>query len=249
MNEPLQCRVINLDRSVERLAAVTENLSTIPIVWSRFPAFEPPENDFLSDVRYRKDRASAMLGRQLSRGEMGCFQSHLGVLEQFLSSSATHCLALEDDIQMSCEDFQKLCDIFDWLKTAAAPRWSCLNLAGVYHKRFRAIESFKTVSLRRAYQFPVLTSALLWSRAGAGDFIHMVSRDGIWGPVDYQLRSYLAKTGLGLSVSQPLFKLSTDTSTISGRYISESAKLLSKAYLKRKSTLYFWSTLNQIKGT
>lgn len=81
-----QAFYINLERSVDRRARMQSLLAALPgeIPVSRFPAVEVAEG--------RGD---------LSAAELGCYLSHLGVLER--AGDARHTLILEDDVVFSSE--------------------------------------------------------------------------------------------------------------------------------------------------
>ncbi|MDV7392756.1 glycosyltransferase family 25 protein, partial [Arthrospira platensis SPKY1] len=89
MNEMLQIRVINLDRSYDRLEFVSQGLSLSGLKWSRFPAIELPESGWSDHEIYVKGQSKRFYWDDLSRGELGCFLSHLEVMKQFLSSDKT----------------------------------------------------------------------------------------------------------------------------------------------------------------
>lgn len=91
------CQVVNLDRNPERLSSISAQLHAIGIGFTRFSAVNgaslsniPPE--VLNRAAYRKQH-----GKEVAPGEIGCFLSHLGLMQAFLKTHHSHCLVLEDD--------------------------------------------------------------------------------------------------------------------------------------------------------
>jgi len=237
-------RVINLDRCEDRLQHITAELAAVGLQWERLAAVEPTADGYLAHPLYRAGKAKRFHGVDLARGEIGCFLSHIEALQTFLDSGRTHLLVPEDDVDLP-PDFQPfLTDLTTELKRLAWD-WSCLNLSASYDKRYKSIctpamPSFKGRTLRRAFYFPTLTSALLWSRSGAQAFLEHVRRHGMYLPVDQQLRAHLAKTGRGLSLSTPVVDLLPMPTSIEAR-INQRHPM---ARLRRNAANYGWAYLN-----
>lgn len=89
--------VINLDRSPQRLANMRERLAGWPWPWERLPAVdgsalaEWPAAE-VDEAAYRRRH-----GRELPRGEVGCYLSHLRAMRRFLETGSEHLVLLEDD--------------------------------------------------------------------------------------------------------------------------------------------------------
>jgi glycosyl transferase family 25 len=109
--------VINLDRDVERLASIRDNLAKLGLGFERLPAVmgkDVPEWEKLVDLpayawRNRLDTPRA--------GEVGCYLSHLKAMETFLRTDAPWCVILEDDVEVlpACaEVLQSLAEKDDW---------------------------------------------------------------------------------------------------------------------------------------
>lgn len=89
--------VINLDRSVDRLAQISANLAQHGFEFTRISAVDgrllPPDAPLpLDRVTFKRDN-----GRDMLPGEIGCFMSHLNVLTAFLESPYQYAVILEDD--------------------------------------------------------------------------------------------------------------------------------------------------------
>lgn len=109
--------VINLDRDVERMASIRANLEALGLPFERLSAVmgkDVPEWEKLVDMsayawRNRLDTPRA--------GEVGCYLSHLKVLETFLRTDAPWCVVLEDDVEVlpACVDvLRSLSEKNDW---------------------------------------------------------------------------------------------------------------------------------------
>lgn len=218
--ERLWIQVINLDRSDERLRAVASGLNAARIHWSRLRAIEPPVHNYLDHPLYNKTGVRRYLGADLRRGEIGCFLSHMEALKHFLSSGAELTLVLEDDADFSGVDLIAFNEIVDELLEMPQSSWACLNLTEVYVKWRDLLRETERWTLYRAYYFPMLASGLVWSRAGAKNFLDFVRRRGIFLPVDQQIRFFLAQNGHGLSLDKPLIPLFGFSTTIADRDLS-----------------------------
>lgn len=109
--------VINLDRDTERMASIHDNLTRLGLAYERLPAImgkDVPDWEKLVDHsaytwRNRLDTPRA--------GEVGCYLSHLKVLETFLRTDAPWCVVLEDDVEVlpACVDvLRALGEKDDW---------------------------------------------------------------------------------------------------------------------------------------
>ena len=232
MSEMLQIRVINLDRSYERLEFVSQGLNSSGLKWSRFPAIELPESGWSDLEFYVKGQSKRFYWDDLSRGELGCFLSHLGVMEQFLSSDKTLLLDLEDDVEFTAESAQYLLKILDVLNHPDFGYWDCINLTSVYEKRRRILMDFGDWKIFRAFCFPMLSSGMLWSRPGVERFVRRVARDGIFLPVDQQVRYYLSEDGVGLSLDKPVIGLRSVSTTIGDRRVGRPRYPVAKMKLR-----------------
>jgi glycosyl transferase family 25 len=203
-----------LDRSADRLRSVASDLDGANLNWVRFRAVEPPLSTYLDHHLYNSRLARKFNGVDLNRGQMGCFLSHIGVIEAFLSSDDAYLLVLEDDVAIVDDSVRVLSEVLAYLRAGHVKGWQCLNLTEVYSKRRRLIVGFDSWRLYRAYYFPILTSGLLWSRSGAKSFLNHVLSKGVFLPVDQQLRFHLAEVGGGLSLGCPVIQLRNYSSTI-----------------------------------
>lgn len=91
--------VINLDRAPERLVRIGARLDTLGLPWSRFSAVE-------GKLLTAEDQAQLLdrpgferrHGMTPTLGELGCYVSHVRVMQAFLDSGHDFALILEDDV-------------------------------------------------------------------------------------------------------------------------------------------------------
>lgn len=122
-----QAWVINLDRAPDRLARISARLHELGLAYARLPALDArqmlPEQRALLD-----DRAFHRLhGMTPLLGELGCYLSHVAVLQQFLASSARFALVLEDDVRLH----DSLPAVLRGL-ARLAERWDMVKLSAVH---------------------------------------------------------------------------------------------------------------------
>lgn len=240
---------INLDRSVDRLAALREQFHRSGRQFDRFSAIEPSEVDTHPEFDDRHFRR--IHNRGIRKGELGCALSHKRCLEKFLTTREEHCLIFEDDICFDAESFPTIDATIAWLAEHPNVRWHCINLSSSYRRRFRDLVGIRARRLRRSWQFPLLTSALLWNRAGAEAFLDHLNANLIYTPVDNQLRLMLSRSGLGLSYDRPPVGLSHFESVIAPDVGAgkNDLRLRNSWYdLRRRVPVYGWAIWNSFRG-
>lgn len=148
--------LINLDRSGDRLAAMTGRLSTLGLDYARFSAVDgAAEWDRLSQTL--DDAAfSRNVGRDVMRAEIGAYHSHLGVWRAFLATDADVALVLEDDVVFH-DDFSTAIG----LAMGQQRRWDFLKL-----NRIRA-----QFPVRRGTLGPYTLNAYRGSATGLGAYL------------------------------------------------------------------------------
>jgi glycosyl transferase, family 25 len=110
--EDINVYVINLDRSPERLAQISNRLSTLQVPFERVSAFDASKSD-LSTCRIDRQVFTKVHGRKNIRdAEIGCHQSHVTALNNFIRSEKTFAVIFEDDIDVG----QGLSSTLDQLK-------------------------------------------------------------------------------------------------------------------------------------
>lgn len=205
MSTSLTTYLINLDGSDLRLARSAAQLDAAGIDYQRVPAFDGRRLSVAEFPDHDAAAARAYMGRALRGGEIGCYLSHLDCARRFLQSGADVGLVLEDDFELVPGMTYVLNQALDWL-AASGEDWFLINIGARKSKIFSPIASFAArgqgFSLRRAHYFPMTTTAIVWSRAGAQAFV-----DGhrtIFAPVDNYFRFWLTRNGRGLCIYPPI---------------------------------------------
>ena len=156
----IQALLINLADSSERLAQSRCILDKADLPAERFNAVDG-RTCLPTDVPgYDDITATRTIGRSLRPGEIGCFLSHRSALRSFLETDQPALLLLEDDLTVA-SDLAMICnDTLNWLN-ANAPNWRAVHLASTYDKYSRKITDVAGCDLKRAYAFPLFTTAIL----------------------------------------------------------------------------------------
>ena len=120
--------VINLDKDVERLQRITQQLGPTGLAWTRISAVygrDLPEADrqrLLDSAAYRRKH-----GMEPALGELGCYLSHVAVMRALLASSHRYALVLEDDVLLT----PALLPVLQGLLRHAG-RWDMVKLSQVH---------------------------------------------------------------------------------------------------------------------
>lgn len=246
MIDKLSVRVINLDRSADRLDTIHQQLSAADTVFTRFAARDMRTANANDVNTYDDAHANRLYGRPLTMAEIGCYLSHLGCLQDFVASDDEWLLVLEDDAVVPP-------DLLDWcgptleaLDKVRGGAWHCVNLSQAYRKRRRFLVDVGKFRLFRAFYFPTLTSALLWSREGAIAFLNAPEGRKIYGPIDNQIRTHLCRTGGGISTDVPPIPQSDAQSVIGNAGRADASVRFGLAYSRRKYPNYLWAIYNQL---
>ena len=194
------CYLINLDRSPQRLAAMQARLAGLGIDYTRIAAVDGAQ---LADEGFLRHTADNRYYKPIRRGEVGCYLSHLEVLQAFIDSGARYALVLEDDCLFDA-DFNAV------LQAAIALRddtrdpllqWDVLKLN---RKRRRWVVLAPLTASRQLVEYglsvPITTAAAVWTRAAAGRFLHAYR--GTTRPIDCDLQ-HPWEFGLDILALQP----------------------------------------------
>lgn len=119
--------VINLDRSPERLAAISAQLEGLGLPWTRqravdAKAFTPEQQALLDVAEYHRKH-----GKEPVPGELGCYLSHVEVMQAFLTGPHEYALILEDDADLLPELPAVLAAL-----EACPQRWDMVKLSAVH---------------------------------------------------------------------------------------------------------------------
>ncbi len=191
--------LINLDRATSRRDAAVAQLHQLNLSAQIVPAVDGATLTEAQWACYDAQAAFTRSGRSLSPGEIGCYLSHVDCARRFLASGAEMALVLEDDFKADPDFPALLHELTRHLSDT--PGWDVVNL-GNTAKRFAIVTApicteGRQWPLCRAHHFPVLTTALLWSREGARAFL--ANAFPIFRPVDQMLKDWCIRSGRGLA--------------------------------------------------
>lgn len=211
--------LINLDGSDQRLEQATKQLNAVKWPYERFSAYDGRGKKLTEFSQYNDKLSQQLLGRSLLNSELGCYLSHQGCVEKFLSTDADYLVVLEDDMQISADFSEKMHQILEYLDTHQDLEWYLVNIAAKKKKFAKDIIQFGDFALWHAYYFPIRGLGLIWSRKGAEAFLQQAQP--ICKPVDILFQSWLSKTGKGLGVWPALVKPAGLDSDILGTVASQ----------------------------
>jgi glycosyl transferase family 25 len=120
--------VINLDRAPQRLARIGEQLDALGMAWSRFSAVEGRQLPAAEQAQLLDHPGFERChGMTPTLGELGCYLSHVRVMQAFLDSPHDFALILEDDVKPT----PGLPEVLRRL-TAAPGRWDMVKLSAIH---------------------------------------------------------------------------------------------------------------------
>ena len=245
MNEEFRCYVINLDSSKTRLSDFEAAFKDTKLKIERISAVD----GHLIDIKdFSDDKlCQRKMGRGIQPGEVGCYLSHKKAIEQFLSTGSSYTIIFEDDA-IPNEGFEKtVVNIIEkFLKhnnSAAA-----VNLGAMDFKYSSKVLAINDKTLRCTHRFPMLATAVLWTRYGAKKFLE--SSSPITMPYDNFLRYLFSGTNEAFSIQPPIVRFSGIESDIAARNenIRRSARNRSKLYFYRKQRRTIRDKISAIKG-
>ena len=200
--------LINLDGSDERLASASAQLQQHGIAFERISAVDGRKFDVDSHPLYDKKRALRYMGRDLVGGELGCYMSHIKCAQALLASDADIAVVLEDDMHCQHNFLPYIVEAVQWLESHGHNDWQVFNFGNQKMKISTALhpmtQAAKTSTLHAAHYFPMTTTGLVWSRAGAAEFLRQVEQHRIFAPVDNFMRYWQTRAGKGYCFWPPL---------------------------------------------
>ncbi len=158
--------VINLQEDIGRLDAMKSRLGALGLSFQRFPAYRGRD----VPARWLGEFESQSYGIDasfLKDGEIGCYASHLGVLETFLQTDASAALVLEDDVELRM-NFLSILDNLQYIPSG----WDILRLSNPalnLHIVLRPLAS--GANLVKYYNIPMVAAGYFISRCGAAKVI------------------------------------------------------------------------------
>jgi glycosyl transferase, family 25 len=119
--------VINLDRAPDRLARITEQLQRLQLPFTRLSAVDARTMTASEQAALDAPNYCRQHGMTPLLGELGCYLSHVRLMQQFLQSEAEFAMVLEDDVMLH----DGLPAVLQGLLAQPA-RWDMVKLSGVH---------------------------------------------------------------------------------------------------------------------
>ncbi|NEX93557.1 glycosyltransferase family 25 protein [Caulobacter sp. 17J65-9] len=168
--------LINLDRDTERLGLMDAQFARLGLAYERFSAVRGDALGAAARWFHLVDGVSPTL----TRGEVGCYASHLGVMERLVESGAPAALVCEDDCRLS-ERLPGLLAEVDGLPAG----WDLVRLATLPVKQ--AVVRAACIgggALVKYSRIPVGAGAYLISRRGAEKYLAWAAKAPLVHPYD-----------------------------------------------------------------
>jgi len=124
---PFLTLVINLDRSPQRLLAISKQLAGLNMPWERLPAAEGKLYSLEDAELVDLPEFGRRHGKTPLHGELGCYLSHVWAMRRFLETDSPYALILEDDVHIAAH----LPQVLDVLAACSAD-WDMVKLSGVH---------------------------------------------------------------------------------------------------------------------
>lgn len=180
--------LINLDRSHERLANATSQLSFSGCEFERISAVDGKTlSDSDINKYFDKKKASKRYHYNLTIGEIGCYLSHIKCWEKIVKDDLDFAVILEDDLVLN-SNFKEVIEAIPSLGT----NWHYLKLSCPFkHRPYKPVEQTKTrngidISLVKYNKPPTGTVAQVVSREGAKRLLE--KKPPFFRPIDVDLQ-------------------------------------------------------------
>ncbi|MCB5412316.1 glycosyltransferase family 25 protein [Pseudogemmobacter faecipullorum] len=206
---------INLDSSDERRASIEAGLLAAGIPHAeRVSAFDGRKIDLTRTADVDLKKAYRFLGRPLRGAEYGCYKSHLDCIDRFLATDSAYGIVLEDDAEIDPMFCKVVEETIAALEAKGEP-WDIVHLGPNKMKIYTPTDHLSGGhDLVRAHYFPMLTTALLWSREGARNV--QQNHALVTMPVDTQFREIMVQRGSGYAIWPPITSQTGVDSDIDG---------------------------------
>jgi len=174
--QPFDCWVINMD--AQRWVHMQSELSRTGIVAERFDAVRGLDiPDRFQEAFFDGSNRRA----PLSDGEIGCYSSHLVLLERIVARGRPG-LVLEDDLRLD-RDIAQLPVFLPLLPEG----WGAVRMTGIAKSPRRSVAILSSDRVLCEYmRLPHATGAILWSPRGAAAFLRAHEHRTL--PIDEDLR-------------------------------------------------------------
>ncbi len=215
--------VINLDRSKERWAKISESTRNTGLDLQRLPAVDG--RDFAGDFPNRNLDQRLFRqrhGRKVLAGELGCYLSHLAALARVAASDAEVTIIAEDDVLFTPDLERRVRAIF-----AAGPQIELLKL--VNHRTSAFLRHGRSAlgdEFGRCLHGPQ-GSAACYALTPAGAAKLLAALDTMWLPYDIAFERGWSTGVATYTTRQPLIRFQPDqaATTIATRIEYRNSKL------------------------
>ena len=126
--------VINLERSQARRDAMERQLLRLGLPFTFFKAIDGGKLDPTALPDYDAKKRHWYFGQDLSLSEIGCYLSHLHLIEKIVTEKPTYAVILEDDLNIDNE-FAMVLHALGQLTAS----WDMIRLAGLRHRPTQAL--------------------------------------------------------------------------------------------------------------
>lgn len=202
--------LINLERSKDRLAAVTASAEEHGLHLTRIPAADGRALDAEQLRTLDEAKFHEVCGKGVLPGEIGCYVSHLHALKQIAEGNAEMGVVLEDDVRFT-PDFAPMLD-----RLARVDGWDVVKLinhrTGGFVRHLRLTDSY---SLGRCLHGPMGSAAAYVVRRDAARRL-LVAMAKMSSPFDVELeRGWAHKVNL-FTLDNPVVSIKYTGSEIAG---------------------------------
>lgn len=182
-DDPCPIFVINLDASVDRMDAAAAQLARAGLGFERIPAVDGRALDAAEAARLCPLGAGGFYS-PLTRGEIGCYLSHLRAMRTMEERGIRRCLVLEDDFDLApgfAACLHELCALGDRLPDAVKLHGS--------RRRGQVVATLPSGrALVRSSSPPICTVCTLWTMEGARKLVAASAL--LRRPIDVQLKHW-----------------------------------------------------------
>jgi glycosyl transferase family 25 len=166
--------VINLDRSADRLAAVTRTLHALGLPFERIEAVDGGKLSGEEISQLASNNGFAFF-KPLTRGEIGCALSHRRALERVVELGCPCALILEDDFALqedvAADGGARFRDVLAALSALGTACPDAVNLFGRRPRGAIVRTLGDSAQLLRSVSPPVGNVAVFWTQTGARKFL------------------------------------------------------------------------------
>jgi len=199
--------VINLLRSSARRVSIEGQAKNLGITVKFIEAIDGEEISDVKSVGYDRRANRREYGRLLTKGEIGCYASHISAAKAFIATKEKYAIILEDDASID-EDFlyfyQNALDVLGVIEQDM----KLVNLCKVSAPSKRSSEIVHSlqhsISFYETYEFPTVARGIMWSRNGAAEFLKNGSV--IAKPVDHFFKDWLTRNKGGYCLGNAVVK-------------------------------------------